>query len=149
MSPATDFNAFVTVLREVMFALRAISNELLADLGCTTAERGVLDDLDHHGPLTVPDLAEARAVARQTMQKTIDRLAERGWVVARPNPRHQRSVLLELTPAGRRLLAEVHDRERRLVAATPLGLSGAELRRTTASLRTLQERLAARTRALS
>jgi DNA-binding MarR family transcriptional regulator len=139
MSVPEDFEDFISALRELFFALRATSNDLLADLGCTAVERSVLTDLNKDGPQTVPDLAFARAVSRQTMQKTVDRLLDRRWLEVRDNPRHQRSVLLALAPAGQRLLEQIQARERRLLAGTPLPLSGGELRRTTAALRALRQ----------
>jgi DNA-binding MarR family transcriptional regulator len=137
-----QFDAFVVALRELLFVLRANSDQMLADLGCTVVERSVLDELGRQGQQTVPDLAVPRAVSRQAMQKTIDRLIERRLVKVQSNPRHQRSSLLALTPAGARLLAEIHKRERRMVTESGLPLSGAELQRTTAALRTLQRHFA-------
>ena len=145
MSGSKDFEAFVAALRELMFVLRALSNQLLADLGCTAVERSVLHELGENRRLTVPALAASRAVSRQTMQKTVDRLLDRDWVATHPNPRHQRSPLLGLTAAGRDLLDEIHDRERRLATRTSLPIRGAELRRTTGSLRVLHGYLMART----
>jgi DNA-binding MarR family transcriptional regulator len=137
MTVHESFDTFVVALRELLFVLRATSDGAISDLGCTMVERSVLDELGR-GEQTVPDLAFPRAVSRQAMQKTIDRLLDRRLVKARSNPRHQRSPLLELTPAGERLLAEIHRRERLLVAGTTFPLSGAELQRATAALRTLQ-----------
>jgi DNA-binding MarR family transcriptional regulator len=128
---ADDFDHFVGALRAVFFALRAISNQLLADLDCSPAERSLLEELDREGPRTVPDLARARAISRQTMQKTVDRLVARRWLLVQPNPRHQRSSLLALAPAGRQIFVEARARERRLLARTALPVSGAELRRAT------------------
>jgi DNA-binding MarR family transcriptional regulator len=128
---ANEFDQFIGALRAAFFALRAISNQLLADLDCTAAERSLLEELDREGPQTVPDLARARAISRQTMQKTVDRLIARRWLVVQPNPRHQRSSLLALAPAGSRIFIEARARERRLLARTALPVSGAELRRIT------------------
>jgi len=137
-----QFEAFVVGLRELLFVLRANSDEMLADLGCTVVDRSVLDELGRQGKQTVPDLAFPRAISRQAMQKTIDRLIARRLVKVQANPRHRRSSLLALTPAGQRLLAEIHRRERRLVSEGGFPLSGAELQRTTAALRTLQRHFA-------
>jgi DNA-binding MarR family transcriptional regulator len=139
MVPADSFDDFVESLRGVFFALRAVSAEMLADLDCSAIERGILKDLEEQGPQTVPALAHARAVSRQAMQKAVDRLAGRGLLAVEPNPRHQRSSLIALAPAGKKLFTEIRARERRILARVELPISDAELRRTTRALRELGE----------
>lgn len=130
MTETTDpFQTFVERLREAFFALRGVSDALLADLDCSAAERSVLAELDARGPQTVPAMAQARAVSRQAMQKSIDRLAGRKWLAATDNPRHQRSPLIALAPAGRKVLGEIRKREQRLLARAELPVSGTELER--------------------
>jgi DNA-binding MarR family transcriptional regulator len=136
MIDPTLFDDFVERLRETFFALRAVSERLLNELDCTPAERGILQEIDRLGPQTVPALALARAISRQAMQRTIDGLLQHERLVEEPNPRHLRSPLLTLTATGRRLLNDVRQRERRLLAAAALPVSAAELQRTT---RVLQE----------
>src|SRR4051812_32900941 len=101
MSEATAFDDLIRNLRDVFFALRAIADAMNADLDCSAAERGLLVDLGRHGPQTVPKLAAARAVSRQAMQKSVDRLADRGWLEGEITPVHRRSVLIGVTRAGR------------------------------------------------
>ena len=137
MTTADSFDEFVESLRTVFFALRSISADMLAGLDVSPAERGVLKDVEEEGPQTVPALALARSVSRQAMQKTVDRLAERALLTVEPNPRHQRSPMLALTPAGRKVLADIRTLERRMLAGVELPVSDAELRRTTRALREL------------
>jgi DNA-binding MarR family transcriptional regulator len=134
---AAEVDQFIGALRSAFLALRAMSNQLLADLDCTAVERSLLEELDHEGPRTVPDLARARAISRQTMQKTVDRLVARRWLLVQPNPRHRRSSLIALAPAGGQIFIEARGRERRLLARVALPVSGAELGRTTEVLRTV------------
>lgn len=132
----SDFDTFVAELRRVFFALRAESADLLSDLELTGPERSLLQELEAGGK-PVPELAQARAVSRQAMQKLVDRLAARELVTLEPNPRHQRSPLVTLTTAGKRLSSTVRTRERKALAAAELPLSAAELRKTTKSLAAL------------
>lgn len=135
MSPPTEsFDAFLEKLREVYVNVRAVSEQMLADIECSGAERSLLLDLDRMGPQTVPALAHERAVTRQAMQRTIDRMHERGWVAAMANPRHQSSRLFVIAPAGRKVLTAVRTRERQLLTQSPLPISDTELTRTTAVL---------------
>ncbi len=131
------FDELVQRVREVFFALRGISEELLTGLDCTVAERGILQDLERLGPHAVPAMAQARAVSRQAMQKTVDRLIARKCVSCEPNPRHLRSPLIALTPAGLRLLKEIRNRERRLLSRAKLPVTPAALRSATGTLRTV------------
>jgi DNA-binding MarR family transcriptional regulator len=87
-------------------------------------------------------MAEVRRVGRQAMQKAIDRLLDRKWLLLEPNPRHARSPLMALSPAGERLLTEVQARERRLLAGVALPFGEGELRRATHTLETLAKLLA-------
>src|ERR1700761_3776974 len=117
------FTELVEQVRATFFELRRISETMLDDLDCTGAERSLLVELDKAGPRTVPQLARARAVSRQAMQRAADRVIERGWARAVDNPEHQRSSLIELAPLGARVLDKIRDREAALLSKTKLPLS--------------------------
>lgn len=140
------FEQFIQSVRGLFFALRGVSNEMLADFDCTAVERGALQDLDSER-LTVPAMAKRRAVTRQAMQKTIDRLVEQGWVSAVANPLHMRSPLLELTPGGKRHFARIRAHERRVFASFPLPLRNAELRQASEVIETVERVLSTRSQA--
>lgn len=93
-------------------ALTHMAEMIHAPDGATAAHRGVLQSVAHHGPIPVPRLARMRPVSRQYMQRTVDDLVARGWLVARPNPDHQRSPLYALTDEGHALLQRIDERER-------------------------------------
>ncbi|HWE30774.1 MAG TPA: MarR family winged helix-turn-helix transcriptional regulator [Polyangia bacterium] len=131
MTNPETFDDLVESVRAMFFALRTVSERLLADLDCTAAERGVLQEIERLGPQTVPALALARGITRQAMQRTIEGLLARQRLSEEDNPRHVRSPLLALTPVGKRLLTDIRARERRLLASTELPVSAAELQRTT------------------
>jgi DNA-binding MarR family transcriptional regulator len=115
-------------VRAVFFELRGVSEQMLADLDCTGAERLLLVELDKEGSRTVPQLARVRSITRQAMQKAVDRLVKRRWVQVVTNPVHQRSSLVGLTTAGRSMLAEIRAREVALLTRTKLPVSQTELR---------------------
>jgi DNA-binding MarR family transcriptional regulator len=52
------------------------------------------------GPLTVAGVAREMGLARQSVQRIADLLAERGLVEYRPNPAHRRASLVVPTAAG-------------------------------------------------
>jgi DNA-binding MarR family transcriptional regulator len=130
-------------VRAVFFEMRGISEQMLADLDCTGAERSLLVELDKEGSRTVPQLARVRSITRQAMQKAVDRLVKRRWVQVVANPLHQRSSLVALTTAGRSMLAEIRAREVALLTRTKLPVSQTELRAAAQTLSRLASYFAA------
>jgi len=98
------------------FVARAASLSMLADFGLNTGERAMLVDIDRTETPTVAEMAHARSVSRQAIQKIVDGLRARGLVEALPHPTDQRTRLLRLTPGGESLLKGILDREAELVA---------------------------------
>ena len=81
-------------------------NQLVRDAGLTTAWWQVLGALGYSPvPLPVAHIARNMGLARQSVQRVVDLLAERGLVGLEKNPHHQRAKLVVLTPAGRAALA--------------------------------------------
>jgi DNA-binding MarR family transcriptional regulator len=58
-------------------------------------------------PCNLSQLAERQAVSLPTMSNSIATLVERGWVKRTQVPHDRRAVLIELTPAGQAVLADV------------------------------------------
>jgi DNA-binding MarR family transcriptional regulator len=80
--------------------------------------------IDRHGECRVYEIASELGITTGGASKLIDRIEADGLCRRRPNPEDRRSSLLELTPAGRKLLqtaSEVFDDEleRRLGGLTP------------------------------
>ncbi|MCO8270570.1 MarR family winged helix-turn-helix transcriptional regulator [Actinoplanes sp. TRM 88003] len=71
-----------------------------ADSGLTAGTRAVLEVLAEHGPATAPAIGERLDLARQGIQRHVNDLVALGLAVARENPAHRRSVLIELTDTG-------------------------------------------------
>lgn len=140
------FRDLIAEIRTAFFALRATTGAMLADLDCTAPERSLLEELATEDPRSVPALARTRSISRQAMQKVVDRLVKRRWVAAIANPGHARSPLIQLAPAGARVLAEIRRREAAALAAFPAFASASELRRASRTLASLSRALAARTK---
>ena len=68
---------------------------------------GLLRSLKADGPQTVPQLARARPVARQRIQRLVDECATAGLVEFGDNPAHRRSKLIRLTAKGEATCAEI------------------------------------------
>jgi DNA-binding MarR family transcriptional regulator len=124
------------------FRLRAEGDRRARGVGQSTGRLGVLRSLADEGPRTVAQIARARPVARQGVQRLADALAAEGLVEYLPNPDHRRSMLLRLTPRGARAYQVLRQGQRAFAEELTRGLPERELRRCTAILRTLRARLA-------
>ncbi|HEY7607806.1 MAG TPA: MarR family winged helix-turn-helix transcriptional regulator [Alphaproteobacteria bacterium] len=131
---APDADRLIKLVRLCFQRLRAAGDTLHADLGISASLRAALETLYELGEDTVPEIARAKSVSRQHIQKIVDALLPLGHVTARANPGHRRSPLIALTAKGRRLFETMRQREAGVVAALAKRLDGAEL---AAALRTL------------
>jgi DNA-binding MarR family transcriptional regulator len=61
--------------------------------------------ISRRGPCRVQDIAEDMSITVGGASKLVDRIEAAGHCRRRPNPQDKRSSLIELTPAGSRLLA--------------------------------------------
>jgi DNA-binding MarR family transcriptional regulator len=85
-------------------ALLAAGDQLVEGLGLTSARWQLLGGIaDHEEPLSVAQLAREIGVTRQSVQRIANELESEGVIVFRPNPRHKRAQLVELTSHGRTL----------------------------------------------
>jgi DNA-binding MarR family transcriptional regulator len=94
--------------------------------------------IDRFGQCRVYDIANELGITTGGTSKLIDRIEADGYCRRRPNPDDRRSSLLELTPAGRKLLHRAarafdDELERRLGGLSPSALE--QLVSTLATLR--------------
>lgn len=110
---AADDRQRVVRVRDLIVEIFAINgnlietgNRLTNPLGITSALWQVMGALGFAGePLSVPAIAKRMGLTRQSVQRNVDLLVERGLVSFEANPRHRRSGLANLTEAGRATLA--------------------------------------------
>jgi DNA-binding MarR family transcriptional regulator len=96
------------MIREVLFTffrLRAAGDELFADVGQTPGKVSLMRSILEEGPQSVAQIARARPVARQGVQRMADQLAAEGLVEYADNPAHMRAKLVKLTARGRAFIA--------------------------------------------
>ena len=87
-----------------------------------------LATLADRGEVAMGELADAERLPSSAATRIADRLQEAGYLVRRPNPADRRGVLLGITAAGRRLVAERRKRGNAWLAGRLAGLSAAERR---------------------
>jgi DNA-binding MarR family transcriptional regulator len=122
---STDVEDFVTALLSASRVLVAVSARSLAAIEdtLTLTQFRTLVVLDSHGEINLNRLAELLDVIASTAMRMIDRLLAAELVTRKENPANRREVLLDLTPAGRRIVRQATSKRRReitrIVTAVP------------------------------
>jgi DNA-binding MarR family transcriptional regulator len=108
----------------------------------TATQRIALFEVGDGGPLRLNDLAERMGVSAPTASRSVDALHELGLVERVPDPDDRRALRIDLSAAGRKLLAERKAKAEEAFAPAVAALSDAEretfsrlLRRMTRAMR--------------
>jgi len=116
------------------------------ETGTVTAQRGgvwgLLNSVVTQGPQTVPQLARARPVSRQHIQKLANDLLAEGLIRFVPNPAHKRSQLIEATPKGLDAYARMNASLGELADTLGAGFSKEELYMAARVIERMRARLA-------
>jgi len=134
---------------QFFFRIRAVGQRTGLITGWGGGAFGFMRSLALVGPLTVPQIAEMRPTSRQRMQRLADELAAEGLVEFIDNPKHRRSKLVRLTPKGDARYRELNARFLAIASTMGVGLSEADIRRTTEIVRRLSDDAKARSEQLS
>jgi DNA-binding MarR family transcriptional regulator len=94
-------------MRSVTVSFRGWLAEALPARGVGMAQFWTLSDIAEHGPVNAAHLATYRCVTPPTVSVVVDDLVRSGWVERRRSEDDRRIVVLSLTPAGRKLMAEL------------------------------------------
>ena len=96
-------------------------------LGVSPPRLSALSVVVYAGPLAIGALAVAEGVAAPTMTRLVDGLEHDGFVRRRRDPADARGVLVEATPAGKRILTRGRAQRVQTLAAGLTALSDDEL----------------------
>jgi MarR family 2-MHQ and catechol resistance regulon transcriptional repressor len=96
----------------------------IASFGLSASQLGVLETLEHRGPLHQQELARALGRSKAQMTAIIDALEKRGLAVRERHPTDRRYTTVHLTEGGAALLAEAMPVRADAVAAIMGVLSG-------------------------
>lgn len=99
----------------------------LRDYGLRVPEWRALAALYARQRCTMSELAELATIDRTTLTRTIDRMAEAGWLSRRADESDLRITRLELTAAGRRMFERIWPDVERLNALALAGLSPSQI----------------------
>jgi DNA-binding MarR family transcriptional regulator len=86
----------------------------------TFAQLSALARVEQFGPLRLGELAGRERVAASSMTRTIAPLTAAGLIGKAPDPQDGRSFLIEITPLGARVIADIR-RQRSQVMADRVG----------------------------
>src|SRR5262245_10144351 len=95
------------LIREILFSffrLNATGERLFTAVGQTPGKVSLMRSLMEQGPQSVAQIARARPVARQAVQRMADELAAQGLIEFVENPTHRRAKLARLTVAGKKIM---------------------------------------------
>lgn len=95
----------ITVIR-LSGLLIAAGDTLTRPMGQTSARWLVLATVEE-GPITVAQIARQLGLARQSVQRVANLLADDGLVAFAENPAHRRAKLVKLSPLGRKTLKAI------------------------------------------
>ena len=116
--------AYVKLNRATRAVLAAVEPRVAA-AGLTLTQLGVLEAVLHKGPMTQRELGRKVLTSAGNMTDVIDKLARRGLI--RRAPRDGRSIQVELTAEGRRLIESLFPSHAEDIAATFATLTPQEL----------------------
>ncbi|MEJ5943876.1 MarR family transcriptional regulator [Pseudokineococcus basanitobsidens] len=107
-------------LYQASHAMDATYRVLLEGYGLTYPQYTVLSVLRQDGPSPVTGVARRLGLSSNTVSPLLKRLEAQGLLTRRRSVGDERTVLVELTDAGRRLGAEVDDVPAQITAASGL-----------------------------
>ena len=114
--------ALVARLRVAVARLNRQLRQQAGDLSPTM--QSALVTIEHHGPLTLGELASIEQIAPATVTKLVGRLVDEGLVHRSVDPGDRRVARVQLSDLGGERLAESRTR-RNAYLATRLGAAGA------------------------
>jgi DNA-binding MarR family transcriptional regulator len=118
--------------------LNALTSHMYTSESMSTLCRTLLHDLVSMGAQSVPSLARAQNVTRQSIQARVNMLAKDGFVTLVPNPAHKRSPLVTLTAQGKHLWERMEQQENEILARVHFRVSVAQLQATAENLQTIR-----------
>lgn len=128
--------AYVKLVRASRAVLARVEARA-ARAGLTLTQLGVLEGVLHKGPMSQRELGRKVLTSAGNCTDVVDKLGARGLVRRTRAACDRRSVRVELTEAGRALIAELFPDHARDIAGAMAGLGPDELRQLSALLRRL------------
>jgi DNA-binding MarR family transcriptional regulator len=126
LNEATDAITSDTLAIELRTAVMRTSRRLRVEATgdvITPGQYTVLAQLNGNGPTTLRELAEREHVQAPSMTRIVNALADQGFVSRAANPDDGRQVRVDVTDAGRAVLAEARNQRTAWLARRVAGLN--------------------------
>jgi DNA-binding MarR family transcriptional regulator len=98
------------VIKQVELASRQKLDDLLRPAGITALQYTALTVLERRSGLSAAELARNSFVTAQSMADMVTSLERRELIFRHRDPANRRRLIIDLTPAGRNLLAQYRDK---------------------------------------
>ena len=131
---ATTTARTIYLIKRAQFASHLRLEDTLKPFRLTAAQYMVMSVLGHRGQLSSAQLSRRFSVKPQSMFKLITTLERKGLIARKEVDRDRRTLMVSLTSAGRRLLAQCDDAVDALEADMLKEFSPAQLKQFRASL---------------
>ena len=105
----------------------------------TPGQYTVLALLNGDGPSTLRELADREHVQAPSMNRIVNALADQGFVTRAPHPDDGRQVRIDITTAGKEVLAAARNQRTAWLAQRVAGLSAEDRRILSRAARIMQE----------
>jgi DNA-binding MarR family transcriptional regulator len=135
--------AFTDLVLEIFRShgrLLAAGDRLGKPLDLTSARWQVLGAVEQK-PLPVAQIGRNMGLARQSVQRVADALADDGLIRYQPNPDHRRAKLVCLTEAGRKAAKRIWSLQVEWANSISSGVSAEEISKAVALIRRLSQRI--------
>jgi DNA-binding MarR family transcriptional regulator len=131
--------ALMLDVAQCFFSIRAVGQKSGLITSWGGGAFGFMRSLALLGPLTVPQIAQMRPTSRQRMQRLADELAAEGLVKFVENPKHRRSMLVQLTRKGEARYRQLNVRLLKIASTVGVTLSDADIRKATEVVQRLSD----------
>jgi DNA-binding MarR family transcriptional regulator len=133
------FTALVLEIFRFHGRLLAAGDRLGEPLGLTSARWQVLGAVEQD-PLPVAQIGRNMGLARQSVQRVADALADEGLIQYEPNPDHRRAKLVNLTEAGHKAAKRIGKLQVAWAKGISSGISAEEISMAVALIQKLSQR---------
>lgn len=115
-------------IKRLQQLLRASMDSALEDLDLGTSQYAALSALEANPKASSAELARQCFVTPQSMNEIVQKLENAGLLERQPHPEHGRILVSAMTRAGKKLLAQAHERVESVQERMLSGLDGRERR---------------------
>ncbi|MHA7276315.1 MarR family winged helix-turn-helix transcriptional regulator [Arthrobacter sp. HLT1-21] len=128
-------------IRTIGMRHRSLAGAKLAEIGLSLGQEMLLKELFAKGPRTQSQLSTAACCEPPTITSAVKKMEANGLVTRSPSSADRRAMIVELTPTGEAVIADLERLWQELADETVAGLEHTELQNLIATLNDLANSL--------